>query len=260
VLKQFGREMAGYYELARGKDDRSLHLDVPPLRLIQSKQLPEAVDNREQLRTLVRRMAGNLAKMLLARDCHAEGVALTLYLLDGSTSQAGRPAKPPTSDEQHLQRLADDLLNQVVVTEDVIRLTLMAYPLRPWYLDAHQLDLVRGGVPAAQARLEEALRQVRRRFGELSVRIGSLVSSPAPEPIAVRVGADDQPASYTYRGVKHAIRSVHESWLQDGGWWDVAALRVRCFHRVLLPDESYRVIYQDMTTGQWYLERAWPIL
>ncbi len=43
VRRQFGGEMSGLYELARGSDPRPINPDVPPLRIVRSMRLTEPV-------------------------------------------------------------------------------------------------------------------------------------------------------------------------------------------------------------------------
>jgi hypothetical protein len=56
------------------------------------------------------------------------------------------------------------------------------------------------------------------------------------------------------------VLTIHETWREERQWWDQRRAVIRDYYRVTLRDETYRNIYQDLTTEQWYLDRAWPIL
>src|SRR5216684_1105239 len=55
VLRQFGADISGLYELARGNDPRPLNLDVPPLRIVRSLKLAGPVSERAVLLNALQR-------------------------------------------------------------------------------------------------------------------------------------------------------------------------------------------------------------
>jgi DNA polymerase IV len=260
VMRQFGGDLAGLYELARGRDPRPLHPDAPPLRLIRSLTLTSPVRDRQLLLNGLQRLAWRVAKVLNSRGYHAEALTLTLYLADGRTCEIGQAVKPPTSDEARLSRLAAQLLGKLAVPAPVSALALSIYPLRSWHLDAHQVDLLRAGVNDQQARFENTLHLLVHRFGEAVVRVAALFGPPVPLRIEVALNRQGQPSRLAFGGQERAVAAVHERWLDEGGWWDEARARRRDYYRVTLADGTYRNIYQDTHTRVWYLDRAWPLL
>ena len=185
VLRQFGGEISGLYELARGNDPRPLNPDVPPLRIVRSLKLAGPVSERGVLLNALQRLCWQMGKVLAGRGYHAEGLKLTLYTASGATREIGQAAKPPTSDEARLARLAALLLGKLPVAEPVVALALSAYPLRSWHLGMHQISLAEGGVPEKQTRFESALQVLVHRFGEVVLRVAALVGPPVPIRVAV---------------------------------------------------------------------------
>ncbi len=260
VLRQFGGEMAGLYELARGRDPRPLHPDVPPLRLVRSLRLTSPVSDRHILLNAAQRVAWRLSKLLNDKGYHAEALKLTLYLEDGAVIETGQAAKPPTSDEARLGRLAAQLLGRLSPRAPVAVVALSVYPLRPWHLSAHQIDLLRAGVPEKQLRFESALQLLYHRFGQAIIRVAALLGPPVPLPIEVDLDPAGQPQRLAFGGLVRAVVSIHERWREEKQWWDEARALRRDYYRITLADDTYRNIYQDLNDERWYLDRAWPIL
>jgi len=259
VLRQFGGEISGLYELARGNDPRPLNLDVPPLRIVRSLKLAGPVSERAVLLNGLQRLCWQMGKALAGKGYHAEGLKLTLYTASGATREIGQAAKPPTSDEARLARLAALLLGKLPVAEPVVALALSAYPLRAWHLGMHQVSLAEaGGVPAKQTRFESAWQVLVHRFGELVLRVAALVGPPVPIRVVVTIGGDGRPLSYELGGQKCMVVEVDDTWREEREWWS-RPLR-RDYFRVQLIDGSLRKLYQDLVDHEWYLDRSWPIL
>jgi hypothetical protein len=72
------------------------------------------------------------------------------------------------------------LATRVTLTRAVTRITLTLYPLRPAYLAATQLALFSAPSDARGRALQETLRRLRQRFGELIVIVASLLGPPRP--------------------------------------------------------------------------------
>jgi hypothetical protein len=258
VLRQFGAEASGLYELARGNDPRPLQPDTPPLKVLRSMQFSEPVRERQVLLNVVHRLSGRLAEALQAKGYHAEALRLALVTTEGREASLGRAAKPPTSDEARLWRLAAQMLGRLEPSAAVLGVVLSAYPLRPWHLGARQLALARPGVPEGQTRLEETLHLLWRRFGRAAVRIAALLGPPVPLPVQVTLNRAARPARLEFGGEQRAVIGVDEEWREEKRWWDRPVRRD--YMRVQLSDGSLRNIYQDLETREWFLDRAWPIL
>jgi nucleotidyltransferase/DNA polymerase involved in DNA repair len=260
VLRQFGGQMAGLYELARGRDPRPLNPDVPPLRLVRSLRLPSPASARQPLLNAVQRLCWQVSKVLAHKGYHAEALKLTLYSAHGGSVELGLAAKPPTSDETRLSRLAAQLLGRLPITSPVAAVAVSVYPLRAWHLGAHQIDLLRAGVPEKQLRFENALQLLVHRFGQAVLRVAALLGPPVPLPVKVRLDAGGLPLSVEVGGLDQQVLSVTERWREEKHWWDVGRAQRRDYYRVALADDSFRNIFQDLLTEAWYLDRAWPVL
>lgn len=260
VLRQFGAEISSLYELARGNDPRPLNPDVPPLRIVRSLRLAGPVSERVVLLNALQRLCWQMGKALNGKGYHAEGLKLTLYTASGATREIGQAAKPPTSDEARLARLAALLLGKLPVAEPVVAVALSAYPLRSWHLGMHQISLAEGGVPpfGKQTRFETALHVLVHRFGEVVLRVAALVGPPRPIHVTVAIGGNGQPVSYELGGQKNTVVQIDDTWREERDWW--ARPLQRDYFRVLLTDNSLRKIYQDLVDHEWYLDRSWPIL
>jgi DNA polymerase-4 len=260
VLRQFGGEASVLYELARGHDPRPLQPDVPPLRIVRSMELSEPVTDRQVVLNVVNHLSKRLSRVLVMRGYHAEALKLTLEV--GCTHpirlEHGQALKPPTADEGRLCRLAMQMLGRLGVTSPVARVSLSAYPLRSWHHSAHQLALVKSGLPEKLARLEDIIQLILHRFGQAAIKIASLLGPPIPLKVKVRVNRDGLPSVVTLAGQMRGIVGVDEHWREERAWWSKPLRRE--YFRVILPDGSLRNLFQNLNDGEWYLDRAWPIL
>ncbi len=259
VLRQFSGEMASLYELARGNDPRPLNPDMPPLRLVRSMRMKEAVSDRQILFNVAQRLSWQLSKALTAKGYHAEALKLALADKTGQWLEAGQAVKPPTSDEARLGRLAAQLLGRLPTLPPVENVALSAYPLRPWHLGQHQMALIQAGVPQKQTRLEEVLQLLYHRFGQAVVRIAALLGPPVPLKVDVALNPDGLPGRLIFGGATRVVLGIDEHWREERLWWDLRPVR-RDYFRVILADGSLRNIFQNLLDGEWYLDRAWPLL
>lgn len=260
VLRQFGAEASSLYELARGHDPRPIQPDAPPLRIRRAMTFGEPVSDRQALLNAVTHLSKRLSRALAMRGYHAEALKLAVDI--GASSpirlEHGQALKPPTADEARLSRLAMQMLGRLGVSESVSRLSLSAYPLRSWHFNAHQLALVRAGVPEKQTRLEDVIQLLIHRFGEAAIKIASLLGPPIPLKVKVRLNAQGFPSLLTLAGQVRAVVGIDEHWREEKAWWD-KPLR-RDYFRVLLADGSLRNLFQNLNNGEWFIDRAWPIL
>lgn len=258
VLRQFGGEMAGLYELARGHDPRPLNPDVPPLRIVRSMKLTSPVAERGILLNVVSRICGQMSRVLVDKGYHAEALKLSLITEDGQVYDVGQSLKPPTADDGRLNRTAAQLLGRLLVDAPIERVVLSTYPLRSWHLGTHQITLVQAGVPEKELRLEEALQLLYHRFGQAIVRIAALLGPPLPIKINVELNDQGLPARLIYGGLDRIIVGIDEHWREERLWWERPVQRD--YFRTQLADGSLRNIFQNLLTHDWYLDRAWPLL
>lgn len=256
VLRQFGGDFAGLYELACGRDPRAVRADAPPLRIVRSLLLPDLVD-RGLILNALGRLARQVARALQRGGHHAEALRLTLTLDDGRHLEIGGTLTPPSSDETRLMRYAAQQLGRLDVPAPVVSAAVSAYPLRSWHLGYHQRALREAGrVSEKQGQLEEALHTLARRFGDAAVRVAALFGPPLPLPIEVELNPQGRPATFQLGGRSYAVLVVEETWREERRWWD-RPIR-RDYFRIQVGDGSPRTLYQDLDRETWHLDRAWP--
>ena len=264
VLRQFGAEASGLYELARGHDPRPLQLDAPPLRLMRSMTPIDPIADRRVILNMVTHLARRLSRALATRGYHAEAIKLTLEVTSRTRGpgdirlEYGQAVKPPTADEARLTRLAMQLLGRLGAAAPVARISLSAYPLRSWHLGMHQLALVKAGTPERLTRLEDALQLILHRFGQAAIQIAALLGPPLPIKTQVSLNTNGLPARLKFGGQVREVVGVDDHWREEKSWWDKPIRRD--YFRVVLADGSLRNIFQDLIDGGWYIDRAWPIL
>jgi hypothetical protein len=90
------------------------------------------------------------------------------------------------------------------------------------------------------------------------VRVASLMGPPVPVPVEVALDRQGLPSRLALGGQTYYLLNIVDQWREEQGWWH-RPLR-RDYFRVTMPDESHRKIFQDLQTGDWYLDRSWPLL
>ena len=73
----------------------------------------------------------------------------------------------------------------------------------------------------------------------------------APRPASVRSGRDGLPAAVGHA----AVEAVVEDWVVEEGWWTGRPLRRRYFE-LALADGRRTVVFRDVVSGCWYVQRA----
>ena len=80
------------------------------------------------------------------------------------------------------------------------------------------------------------------------LRADRLRALNVPQPVAVECDDDERP-----RVVGDvAVEAVLESWRIDDEWWRQSI--TRCYHEVLLDGGKRVVLFEDVTTGEWFVQ------
>jgi nucleotidyltransferase/DNA polymerase involved in DNA repair len=257
VIRQFGSHAGALYDMACGEDDRPVQADAPPLQLSRSHTFVDPVNNRAPLLAHVTRMTDDLGRELSYRGYQAEGMRLETEEICGETNTLGKSVKPPSSNADQLSRLGARMLGSITIGGPVAYLSLIVYPLRPFHLGATQLTLFDGASPEEVSTfsrtLRETLRRLWARFGELSVVVASLVIPPKPSPIQVTTDRNDLPRAIVWREHIREVRCVYELWRERRRWWGHPI--ERDYFRLGLEDGQMRVVFRDVRTNRWLLER-----
>jgi DNA polymerase-4 len=252
VVMQFGAECGFFHDLARGIDPRPLSLQSPPPMLSRHLSFADPLVNRQQVLAAVEHVAGRLARELDKLGYHAMALSLTLSAADDGGHTTGTAVKPPSCDAQLLRRTAGRLLGKLNFSSGVTGLTLIAYPLREWYIDARQLTLFEEPIQPKLARLREVLRNLQERFGETIIRLASVIGPPLPLSIEVGLRPDGTPMWLRWGGWARLVDQVYEFWREQHHWWDQPV--ARDYYQVEVNDEIVFVVFRD-SQGRWFLDR-----
>lgn len=75
-----------------------------------------------------------------------------------------------------------------------------------------------------------------------------------PQALPIEVLAVEQPRQFRWRGQEHSIQQVSDHWQMHTGWWDGEIWRD---YWEVATEGVLWVLYRDLFTGQWYLERIY---
>jgi DNA polymerase-4 len=253
IVRQFGAHAGPLHDLARGVDPRPVRAGAPPLQIERVHVFDVSVVDRSRLLACLDGMVAELAEALAARSCQAEGLRLQLEDERGDRCIAGAPIKPPSADGAAFARLAHRLLGRLEPGASVIGVTLGVYPLRPYHLGATQLALFVSRPDVRREKLREVLRRLRERFGEMIVVVASLVGPPPPRPIQVTTGAHGLPCALVWADRIQEVQAVYETWRERIRWWSRPV--ERDYYRLETRDGQVWIVFQDLRTGRWLLER-----
>jgi DNA polymerase-4 len=253
LIRQFGPQAGFLHDLASGCDPRPVHPDAPPLELRHAHTFEYPAHNRDILLNVGGQLAASLAETLYKRGYQAQGLRLSLTDEVERLQTTTTSVEPPTSDRGRIERLVRTLIERIHVQAPVSRLDIVVYPLRPAYLGATQLALFSGPRDQRLQRLQEALRRLRARFGEVIIMVASLIRPPTPRPIQVTTNKDNIPLAIIWDDRIYKVRYIYEHWRERRYWW--ARTVARNYYRLEDISGQVRLIYQDRLTSQWWLER-----
>jgi nucleotidyltransferase/DNA polymerase involved in DNA repair len=255
MLGQFGPAMGVWHDLARGRDARPLRPDVPPLRIVRGKLLSEPTANREVVWHVIRRLCQRMSRELEKHGYQAEALKLSLQGESGEWLTGGQAVKPPGADFELLTQIALVSLGRLEFHEPIARLELSVYPLRPWHLGVEQAALTDAAVVEKHSRLHTVLATLIRRFGDGVLRIAALVGSPIPLKVKMTLNPFGRPKHFELGGQRYVVLGIDEHWREEGRWW--AKPVRRDYFRVVLPNGTFRHVFQDLGSKAWFLDRAW---
>jgi nucleotidyltransferase/DNA polymerase involved in DNA repair len=273
VVRQFGSNAGFLHDLSRGIDTRPVHPDSPPLALERRRTFSDALRERASLKAHVREVVAEMAENLVTQGLQAERLCLGLEEESGEEHISGGLLKPPSADGEKLARMAETLLEQLAPAWPVEAISLVAYPLRSFHLGAVQmgffrdaldrayegvraLDVVRMAGRFGRSRhelLREALRRLRERFGDMIVTLASLIGPPSPRAVCVTTGPSGMPCALVWRERVQEVTLIYETWRTRTNWWRLP--EERDYFRVETTDGRMHVLFHDLETDQWMLER-----
>ena len=253
LIRQFGSQAGFLHNLASGRDPRPVHPDAPPLELRQTHTFEYPAHNRNILLNIGQQLAGSLSKTMRHKGYQAQGLCLRLFDEADNPQTTTTSVEPPTAERGRIERLIGTLVERIHIQAPVNRLDIIIYPLRPAYLGATQLALFSGPRDQRRQHLQEALRRLRARFGEVIIMVASLIHPPRPRPIKVTMGTNDVPLAIAWSDRIYRVCHIYEHWRERRYWWTQPI--VRNYYRLEDATGQVRLIYQDLLTSQWWLER-----
>jgi hypothetical protein len=76
------------------------------------------------------------------------------------------------------------------------------------------------------------------------------------QPVTVTTsGWPAMPCRFHWRGRTEWVAQVEATWAIQTGWWHGEAAVSRRYYRLCTTTGLFGVLYQDLTTGRWYLEQ-----
>jgi DNA polymerase-4 len=257
VIHQFDARAGFLHDLACGKDPRPVHPDAPPLHLTRTHTWEPPVRRRGPLDAQVARLLQGLAVKLQRTGYQVQGLRISLAIEAGQPLTETCAVEPPTADGERLTRRALTLLARMRPAAGITALTLTLYPLRPAYLGATQLALFQAPRTTRRRQLQETLRRLRQRFGELIIQVAALVAPPPPR--ALQVVQDHGGTVRTLVWPDHMARvaRIYEHWRVHRRWWGQPVRRD--YYRLETADgrghTRVRTLFHDLETDRWWLER-----
>ncbi len=79
---------------------------------------------------------------------------------------------------------------------------------------------------------------------------------PLAGPRLLRVETDDRdrPRAIAHEGAMRNVASIQDRWRIDDEWWREAPLS-RVYYQLQLDGGRVVTVYQDLTGGEWWLQR-----
>ena len=254
LVDQFGAFAGPLHDLACGKDKRPVVSQAPPLVIEKRREFQEPLVTRPPVTAHVTQMAAEIGAELAGRGYQAEGLLVKVETPNAADARSsGRAVKPPSADANRLGRQANHLLDDLLLNDRVVAITLQSYPVRPDYMGIVQLSLFESAAIQRQQRLDEVLRLLRQRFGEQIVMVASLLGPPLPKPIKVTLNADRTPATLEWGGKTRSVSQVYEVWRERRSWWGLPV--DRDYYRIETSRGASHVVFRQIGTNQWMLDR-----
>jgi nucleotidyltransferase/DNA polymerase involved in DNA repair len=254
VARQFGGQARAVHDLARGIDPRHLDVTLPPPAITQVAHFTrDPLRDRAPLMASVERVARILAESMALAGYSAEGLRVVLTLEDDREVERATSIRPPTVQAERLIVAAQRVTSFMETPAPVASLRITAYPLRPWHTATQQLGFA-GSPDTREARLQLALESLWSRFGELVIRVASLVGSPLPLAIQVQVDSGGRPKLLQWGGWTRIVAGVSDHWRTSSRWWQQPIEREH-----YLVQTQYGSTYSVYAQYQrWYVDRKYP--
>lgn len=78
---------------------------------------------------------------------------------------------------------------------------------------------------------------------------------PAGVPILVQYTPLLEPQRFEWQGQRYQVQAIAKRWRVDQAWWQERIWRE--YFKLTTRDGLLVILYQDLLTGQWYLQRVY---
>jgi len=254
IARQFGAGALGVHNLARGIDPRPINPAAPPPAVTHVANFTyHPLRDRMVLARNVEKVAGLVAQSLDVAGYHAEGLRVVVTFNNDAEAQRATTVRPPTADTQPIIRAALRIASMIETPQPVTSLRITAYPLRPWYADAQQLSFV-DQPPDTVRQLQLTLATLWSRFGEMIIRVASLVGSPVPIEVKVQPDPRGRPMTFQWGGYARIVKHIRDHWRTTSRWWQKPIHREHYLVETM-HGNTYSVFAEDQ---RWYIDRKHP--
>jgi hypothetical protein len=293
VEVRFGAEAVGWWQLARGDDERRLFVPIPPEQPNASVDFIDyVVTDPERLIFTANALLGGVCEQMRERGAHARRVRLRLPLANGSMWERTLKTARPTADRASWLRLARALLEKLTVPDAVAGVSVQVEATEA--AGSTQGDLFDTGfvtasaVETAVARLMEdqgdvllepvvsrhPLVEQRGEYRPLTMR--EVLRSPgqgtstASEPIGLTLQLLPEPRRVTVESVQRRdhiapVRYRDDAWHAivhaagpdrvSGGQWDTTYARE--YFRAVTATGALVWLFRDAGRDRWFLHGWW---
>lgn len=86
-----------------------------------------------------------------------------------------------------------------------------------------------------------------------TLRADRLRALNLPVKAQVRVNDQGHPTSLVRDGAEVPVEEIRELWRIDDEWWRSPI--IRCYADVILSGGKRVILYQDLVTGDWWIQR-----
>ncbi len=272
ITRRFGKECLHYLDRLIGRlpDPRASY--QPPSHYHGHLLLPFPVSHTEALGFALHRLLLELTGFLQANYSGIQQAELTLYHHQGTPTRLLVGLVRPSRDQRHLMHLFKEHLQRLILSDEVLEISLQAQQLIP--LDENNQQLF-AGAETQQENTAQLLEKLRARLGEENVYGLCLLAEHRPEHAwsicepyipcnnTVTLHANrplwllkEPQALMCHTGLPHyqgVLKLVHGPERIESGWWDGEDVR-RDYYIAQTLTGCRLWIYQNQKGNRtWYL-------
>lgn len=179
LARRFGHALLDYFEQLRGRRPHGLSLYQPPSRYRARHELVGAVKSTQGLIFALHRIFRELALFLRGLDSAIQTLRLHLAHEHHPTTRITLHLSAPSHDARHLERVAHERLENILLVAPVLEIGLVSDRLRP--IEHRQQAIWRQSGPTGADTWPHALDRLRARLGHRAVHWLEVPADHRPE-------------------------------------------------------------------------------